>query len=77
MSGTNNAADQDNTHSGEPVLSSPPIYKHKLKCFIDCCTFIIYNYDGTQQYGRLLSNANNNAKINEYQPFETIVKNII
>ena len=74
MNGTNNATDQDNTHSGEPVLTSPPIYERKHKCFIDCGTFIIYNYDGKQQYGRLLSNANNNAKINEYQPFETIVE---
>ena len=62
-------------HFREPDLTSPPLYYQRLKCYIDCGSYIAYNHGQNKGYGRLIATViGGEAVINEYSEYETFME---
>ena len=62
-------------HFGEPDLTSPPLFNQRLKCYIDCGSYITYNHKQNQGYGQLIATVvGGEAVVNEYSEYETFME---
>ena len=62
-------------HFGEPDITSSPIYNPRLKCYIDCGSFIRYEHRQKIGYGRLISTVvGGDAVVNEYANYEEFIQ---